>query len=248
MSLRSIQDDFRQWLTQESADAAARLGADAAPGLAVYLNTYRGQLMACLAETFTATHAWLGDAAFEAAAAMHIERTPPSSWTLDAYARDFPGTLDDLYADDPEVGELALLEQALAEAFTGTDCDPVAPESLGAIDWEQALLQLVPTCRLLPATTNASALWSALNGDTPPPPASLLQEPTRLAVWRAGFTPRFRTLEPAEAQALEEIAGGRSFGMLCARLAEEHGGETGAGLAGAWLGQWLRDGLVARIR
>jgi hypothetical protein len=42
-------------------------------------------------KTFSVVRAWLGDVAFEAAAAIHIDRMPPSSWTLDAFAQDSPG-------------------------------------------------------------------------------------------------------------------------------------------------------------
>ena len=92
MTLLDVQRSFRHWLTVESDEAATRLGVAAAPGLAVHLNTYRSQLLSCLGETFGAVRAWLGDTAFEAAAAIHVDRVPPSSWTLDAYARDFPET------------------------------------------------------------------------------------------------------------------------------------------------------------
>jgi len=254
MSLRAIQRNFRDWLTQESAAAAAALGDAAAPGLAVHLNTYRGQLMACLTEAYGVVHAWLGDEAFAAAAATHIDRVPPCSWTLDDYAQDFPDTLCTLYAADPEVAELACLEQALAKAFIGPDCDAVDPATLADIDWDRAVLKLVPTFMLLPATTNAAAIWSALAGepgaaagDSAPPQAQLLPAPAQLAVWRVGFTPRFRTLEAAEAEALALMAGGRNFGDLCALLAAREGDAAGAALAGGWLGQWLQDGVIAAV-
>jgi hypothetical protein len=58
----------------------------------------------------------------------------------------------------------------------------------------------------------------------------------------------FRTLEPGEGEALQEIAAGLRFGTLCARLVERHGETEGAALAGSWLGQWLKEGLVATVR
>jgi hypothetical protein len=107
MNLAALQRDMRSWLTVEARDAAARFGERAEPGLAVYLNNYRGQLMTCLSESFATVRAWLGEAAFDAAAAMHIDRLPPHNWTLDAYSLEFPDTIDALYPEDPEVGELA---------------------------------------------------------------------------------------------------------------------------------------------
>jgi hypothetical protein len=252
MKLLDMQRSFRDWLTAESNEAAARLGSTAAPGLAVHLNTYRSQLLACLGETFGVVRAWLGETAFEAAAATHIDRVPPSSWTLDAYAHDFPDTLNDLYPADPEVGELARLERVLAAIFVVTDCTPVTPGSLDQadweqIDWDQAIVHLVPGFTLLPVTTNAAAIWSAISNGLPPPPVASLDLPALLAVWRNGFTPTFRTLDPAEAVALEQIAGGITFGSLCALMVERCGAVEGPQLCGAWLGQWLRDGLIARV-
>jgi Putative DNA-binding domain len=252
MNLLDMQRTLREWLTAESEAAAAHLGEAAAPGLAVHLNTYRGQLLSCLSETFGTVRAWLGDTAFEAAAATHIDRIPPSSWTLDDYARDFPQTLANLYPQDPEVVELASLERTLAEVFTAQDCTPVTPETVdqdewGKIDWERATLRLVPTLIQLPLTTNAAAIWSAIQADKKPPAAALLDAPTRLALWRRGFTPTFRTLDANEALALHQVSAGTSFGELCALQVERWGEAQGPQMAAAWLGQWLRDGLIVEI-
>ena len=111
MSLLALQRDFRLWLTEESAEAADRVGAAAMPGLQIYRNNYRAQLMACMEDSFPQLRAWLGDDAFRAAAAVHIDRTPPHRWTLDAYPVDLPATLADLHPDDPEIAELARLER-----------------------------------------------------------------------------------------------------------------------------------------
>ena len=245
MSLRDLQRDFRAWLREESADAAARLGSP--NGLSVYLNTYRSQLMACLAETYQTVRAWIGDAAFEASAATHIDHVPPGSWTLDAYARDFPETLARIYPNDVEVIELARLERALAEIFVAVDATAVSAEALSGIDWDNAMLRLVPTFRLEQATTNAAAIWSAINGGSTPLAAARLPRPAMLAVWRNGFTPRFRTLDAAEAAALAHVANGMTFGALCALVVERHGETDGLALAGDWLGRWLGDGMIAAI-
>jgi hypothetical protein len=248
MSLRALQRDLRAWLTEESAEAAARLGTGAAAGLSVYLNNFRSQLMACLAETFETVHTWMGDAAFEAAAATHIDRVQPCSWTLDAYAQRFPATLEALYPDDLEIGELAHLERALAEIFVGPDSLSIAAAGIGEVDWDRAVLSLVPTFALLPARTNAAAIWSAVSEGTPPPQAMLLPEPASIALWRRGFTPAFRTVDQGEAEALRKVAAGESFGALCTMLVARHGEAAAPAMAGAWLGQWLREGLIAAIR
>jgi hypothetical protein len=247
MSLLALQRDFRNWLTTESADAGARLERGDAPGLSIYLNNYRGSLMACLQESFETTRAWLGDGAFAAAAAYHIDRLPPHSWTLDAYALDLPDTFDHLYSSDPEVAELARLECALGLAFIGRDSDAIDPASLSDVNWDVASLHFVPTLNLLRVTTNAGAIWSAIVGGVQPSPAELLPRPTSIAIWRNGLTSTFRTLDEDEATALDHMIGGWCFGELCADLIGIHGETQGLAMAGALLGQWLQDGIISAI-
>jgi hypothetical protein len=66
-------------------------------------------------------------------------------------------------------------------------------------------------------------------------------------VWREHFTARFRTIEPAELQALLLARSGLPFAALCEVLVTGSGEETGIALAGACLGQWLADGLICRV-
>ncbi|WP_068080797.1 HvfC/BufC family peptide modification chaperone [Novosphingobium rosa] len=245
MSLIALQTGLRDWLTAEQTPALQAPRAKA--GLSVYLNTYRAQLMACLSESYPTLHAWLGDDAFAAAAATHIDASPPSSWTLDAYGLGFPATLRDLYPHDPEVGDLAALECALAQAFIAPDSPPLDPASLADIDWDRARLRLIPALTLLPASSNAGAIWSAIAQGETPPPAQLLPQPGAILIWRDGFTPAFRTLETAEARALEALREGCDFGALCAMLVAREGETAGPRIAGSYLAQWLRDGLIAQI-
>jgi len=247
MSLYALQHGIRNWLTTENPAVATQCGARAPAGLSVYLNTYRGQLLDCLAESYPITRQWLGDSAFTAAAAEHIDRRPPSSWTLDAYPEGFAATLDALWPDDAEVAELAQIEAALTAAFVGADADPVDPAGLAAVDWDRAVLHLVPTCTLLPVVTNAPAIWAALAAEETPPAAAPLPTPAHLAVWRTGFAPAFRTLAPTETKALRMAAAGATFAAICARLAADHGEAAAADMAGHMLAQWLADGLVMAI-
>ena len=248
MTLAALQHDFRSWLTTESADAAGRFGERALPGLAVYLNNYRGQLMACLSASFSTVRAWLGDSAFDGAAQTHISRLPPHSWTLDAYALEFPDTIDVLYPDDPEVGDLAQLERGLGLAFVGRDAEPLELAAMGHIDWNNAILRLVPTFSLVPVTTNAAGIWSAISANQTPPAAAVLDVPAVIALWRKHDSPTFRTLEPTEASAIFMVLDGRTFGEICATIANAVGEEEGSQIAGNLLGRWLNEGIVDRIQ
>lgn len=247
MSLLALQRDFRHWLAEESGEAATRIGEAARPGLGVYLNNYRAQLVSCLEESFERVRLWLGDERFESIAAAHIDLTPPHGWTLDAYADGFPDTLDRLFADDPEVVELGWLDLALSRAFVGADAEPVDPAALGGVDWDNAVLRLTPTLQTRRFETNAGAIWSALSAEVSPPPIERLPEAATMIVWRKEFVSCFRTAEAGEGRALDLARGGASFGTLCAALIEDLGESVGVAAAGAMLGRWIGDGLVVAV-
>ena len=248
MNLVELQRDFRSWLTVEASDAAARIGDHAEPGLAVYLNNYRGQLMACLSESFVTVRAWLGEEAFDGAAATHIDRLHPYNWTLDAYPLEFPDTIDALYPEDPEVGELARLERDLGLAFVGQDAGSLDLAALAQIDWNSAILQPVATFSLLPVKTNAGAIWSAINAGETPPAAAVLDAPATIALWRKEYSPTFRTLDPLETEAILLVADGRTFGEICLLVVDAVGETEGQQVAGSLLARWIGEGLIAAVR
>lgn len=247
MSLLALQRDFRAWLAEESEEAAERLGPSARPGLSVYQNNYRAQLVSCLSEAFERVRLWIGEEPFLSIAAAHIDLTPPHAWTLDAYAVGFPDTLERLYPDDPEIAELGWLDLALSEAFVGPDAAALDPATLADLDWDNAVFRLVPTLTARPFATNAAAIWSALSAEEMPPAAQRLSEPATMIVWRKGLVSCFRTAEAGEGRALELAGSGASFGALCAALVEDLGEEAGIAAAGALLGRWIGDGLIAEI-
>ena len=247
MGMVELQRDIRAWLVKEDQWAAQRLGPDAAPGLRIYQNNYRAQLIACLDESFAHTRDWLGHDAFHRAIAAHIDRVPPSSWTLDAYTRDVPETLAALYPHDPEIAELAWLDRALGDAFVGPDAQPLSTAILSDVDWDRAVLHFTPTLDLTDATTNAAAIWAALAANEAPPAVELLPEAGALLVWRHEFISRFRMIDVDEQQAIILTRSGASFAELCTLLIATHGETDGVALAGALLGRWLTDGLITDI-
>jgi hypothetical protein len=246
MSLLALQQDFRAWLHVGQGPSDPRISGEARAGLDVYRNNYRGQIVACLEESFAVTRAWLGEAAFQDAIFAHTGRKPPHSWSLDHFPDDFPSTLARLYPGDAEVTELATLELALSHAFVAADAVPVVPGDLAGVEWDRARLHLTPSLRMYGLTTNAPAIWWAITAETMPPPVELLPNRGEILVWRHDETPRFRTTDQAEADALRHIDKGMNFGLLCAALVDA-GGDDPAAVAGQWLAQWISDGLIIEI-
>ena len=239
MTLLTLQRQFGAWLRDGDATAVPK-------GMLVYQNNYRAALTACLEDGFARTCAWIGGDAFEQAVIHHVGRVPPSSWTLDAYMRDFPESLALLYPDDPEVAELALLELALAEAFVAPDAEPLSCAEAQQLDWDATVLRFSPTMDLLPVTTNACAIWSALASGCMPPSVERLDLAQTVLVWRRDQVSHFRLLDAREERAIRLAKSGLSFACLCDRLVGSEGEAEGIALAGQWLGRWLTDRLLAR--
>ena len=240
MSLLDLQRDFGAVLRTEPDECGHA-------GIRVHQNNYRGSLLACLDDSFARTRDWIGGDAFREAARHHIERVPPSSWTLDAYPRDFPDTLRLQYPDDPEIAELAWLELALAEAFVGPDAEPLSAADAANVDWDRAVLQFTPTLDICRFTTNACALWSAMTAGERPSAVVLLDVPEIVLVWRYEQISCFRPIDAQEEWAILQARAGTPFTDLCAALVDLHGGEDGVAVAGRLLGRWLADGLLTGI-
>lgn len=246
MSLLALQQDVRTWLHLGDIPSLDRFPVETRAGLAVYQNNFRGQIIACLEESFAVTRAWLGDDAFRAAIVEHVAQAPPSSWSLDHYPDAFPPTLARLYPADPEVAEIASLELALGTAFVAADATPVAASELANVDWDRARIDLCPSLKQLPLTTNAPAIWSAIVAGTTTPPVETLSNSRELLVWRNGEVPHFRTADQAEARALRLVGEGLDFGSLCAGLVDVASDDP-ALIAGRWLAQWISDGMIVAI-
>jgi len=247
MNLATWQRDFQAWLVDASEDAADRLGEKAVAGLSVYQNNYRGQLVECLEHSFPQVHTWLGDEAFLHAAITQINSHPPHAWTLDAYACDFDATLIKLYPENPDLHELAWIENALSEAFVAADAQPLAVDALATIDWDTARLRLAPSLRHRLATTNANAIWSALSQNETPPEGEMLPDTGGLIVWRRQFTSCLKRVDSIEYDALLSIQQDGRFSTLCDRLVEHLGDDAGVAKAGALLASWLGSELIVDI-
>jgi len=246
MNLAALQHAMGGYLVDAPENNFAKMMRHS-PGLGVYRNNYRGSLLACLRDTYEKCWAWLGDEGFDAAASAYIDQCAPTSWTLDAYGHDFDQALHLLYPNDPEIAELAWLEWAMRRAFDGPDAVPVDATHIANVDWERVSFSMIPTLKLSNTMSNAAAIWSALDADEAPPAAQLLSVPAALCVWRQGLSPCFRTLNTPEVHLLDMAIGGMSFGSMCQQLAEDCGSEVASALAGTALGQWLRDGLIAKL-
>lgn len=248
MNLRQLQGDFCSYLRSDGAMPLASVAPAAQRGLSVYHFAHRATLGAALRDVYERTHAWLGDARFDHAAARHIAHHPPASWTLADYGAGFDATLSALYPDHPEVAELAWLDWTLRVAFNGPDSPALDLASLAEVDWDSARLILNPTLATRPVVSNVALIWQALDDETDPPAAGRLPSGAVLTVWRQGLMPRFQTIDAIEQEALVLASQGASLGDICAMLAGGSSGpDAAAALAGAMLQRWLAEAVLVAL-
>ncbi|KIH80768.1 DNA-binding domain-containing protein [Pseudomonas batumici] len=259
MRLNDWQLAFEDYLLGEDATADAALGAsliggpslDVETGLAIYHNAYRARLQETLRSDFPTVRHWLGDDEFDALTAAYLRECPSSHYSLRWLGAGFEAFV--LRHLVPEQGaplaELIRLEWAFTLAFDalpGAALTLEAMASLPAEAWPALRLERVPSVQWLDGRFNSLAMWRAVKAETAFPDSLELDEPQVCLVWRAGLVCQYRSLESAEAHALNGMLhDGWSFAELCAELAGSLG--EGAPLqAVSWLKQWVNDGLVCQ--
>lgn len=248
------QEKFLACLQDDDAPLPAGFDARRAAGMDVYRNAYRARLIEVLRSTFERTVNLVGDEAFAQAAAHHLILHPPGSWTIDLVGQRFAKTCADLFAQDPDVGELAWLEWTMHCAFTAADTAPITRASFAAAtagfdagQWDSLCLALMPGTALRPVTFDIPALWRAL-GDPAGAQPVLLEEAHWLLVWRDDELPVFALVPCAEGQALADMQGGTPFGQACADALHGTDAAEAVARAGAMLQGWIDMGLIEGVR
>lgn len=258
-NLGALQQAFMAQLLDEDAPLPRGWGNRHATGMSVYRGNYRSALVEAMRNTYERTEKWVGEAAFRRAAAHHLIAHPPSSWTIDDAGAGFDLTCAELFAKDPEVAELAWLEWIMLKASTAPDVAPLALPGFGAAtsgfgdeDWADMRLSFVPGSRARVLAHDLRAIWKALGEEGLVRPQFAIEGETGCLVWREGERATFIMVEADEARAFEAMRQGSSYGEVCMEIATKgdpsETAQTDAVMrAGAMLGRWLNEGLIAAI-
>lgn len=259
-SLVQRQEAFLAAILDGNAPLPEGWGNSQAAGMAVYRGNYRSALMGALAETYERTALYLGEGAFQQACINHAIKHPPSGWTIDEAGAGFDATCGELFAQNPEVAELAWLEWAMLELATAPDTQPLTPEAFSAAaaefgdqDWGDLRLAFQPRAVARLIGHNLTALWQALGQDGAARPDITLTGPQTCLVWREGERPTFILAEADHAEAFGAMQAGAAYGEVIALLIGEEAEpspdaiQNAAMRAGAMLGRWLQEGVVVAI-
>jgi Putative DNA-binding domain len=218
----------------------------------VYRYAYGSRLVDAMRNDHELLHLYLGDEMFDEMGAAYVKAHPSENANLRWYSRGVPDFLrsTEPYSNYPVLTDLAALERALNDAFDATEGPVVDLSEMAEFSpdsWPDLEFAPHPSAARLDLGTNASAVWLALKNDEPPPDAKLVEEPSRLLIWRQDTTPMFRELSTEEAMMWDEAAKGIPFGVLCEMLATYDDPDGAAARGAGYLHGWITSGLLTGV-
>ena len=251
MQLQALQSQFQKALLIDQPADAALLSARGMAQFGVYRTAYRARLRAALRDNYDTLPLVMGDDAFDALANAYIESYPSQHYSLRWFGHrlcDFMAANEPL-VDHPAMVDLARMEWALRQAFDAAPAPLLSSEALAAVpasDWADLQLSLQPSVQCLALQWAVGPIWHALKSgqDELAPPEALDHH---LLVWRQGMNTQWKSLTPTEADFVQGLLARRSFGQLCAALAERVGEEQAAATAVALLGDLLQAGALCAL-
>lgn len=261
MRLKEWQLVFESFLLDDDATANPVLGKsliggptlDVGTGLAIYHNAYKARLVEVLRNDFVAILHWMGDDEFDRLASSYIRHSPPGHYSLRWLGKGFEGFIREHLVPEQSapLAELASLEWAFTLAFDAPAGQPLTLQSMATLapeEWPELRVKPTPSLQWLECRFNSLSLWRSVKEESDFPDSTVLEIPQACLIWRCELICHYRSLDPAEATALNGLlAGGWNFSELCTQLAVIYG--EGAPLqAVTWLKQWVQDGLLERLQ
>lgn len=229
-------------------DAIAQTRMPAGTGLRIYRNAYDARLREALEHDHAALAHHLGDARWRALCADYIAACPSRHHSLRDFGNALPQYLRTApaYAGAAELAQLAAFERGLLDSFDAADAAPALWRDLATLPparWPTLLPHLHPSVRVLRFDCNVVEIWRAAKQSHAPP--AVTRRASTWVLWRdAERVGRFRSLEPAEADAVGHIAAGGDLAGLCDVLAASHAADAVPGAMLAVLQRWCGDGWI----
>jgi hypothetical protein len=253
-SLAELQRDLqRHVLTGDAAITEAVNGTVAVPAatrLAVYFGAYRWRLIEAVAANMPRLQQLLGEQEFAAIAGRYVDDYPSRFASIRWFGDRLAQVLAQSHPAQPWLAELAQWEWALASSFDARDAQPASIEALAAIapgDWAELRLEFHPSVQYLRMTTNAPALFKALTEEQPLPEPVAHEKLQPWILWRQQLKTQYRSLEPAEAAALEVVREGGTFAAMCEALCNWYDADDVPLHAAGMLKRWLVEEMLIAV-
>ena len=257
-TLALLQEDFQAFMLRGAPDIESQVVGTArvpvATRLAIYGEGYGSRLIEVLESNYPALARLLGPEDFAALGLAYVRAHDSHFRSVRYYGNELADFLaaEPQYAEVPVLSELARWEWAMTEAFDAADAVPIDPGAFASVPpehWSGLRFELHPSVRQLALYWNVPQIWKALTGggEERVPPA-VERQPTVWMLWRQDLQTYFRSLQAAEATALDIVRGGGSFGGICAALVAHFGEEETPLRAAGYLRGWTEAGLISSLR
>ncbi|MDJ0880343.1 MAG: DNA-binding domain-containing protein [Gammaproteobacteria bacterium] len=238
------EDFIKDIVSSENALAEHRLGA--------YYNAYRIRLIDCLATDFPVLRKEVGAEAFEYLVLDYLKLYPSEHPSVRWVGRHMVEFLQHSTHENRDfLAELAQFEWAQGLSFDAANSDQIFTMDAMAVippeQWPSMSFAFSPSTRWLDLYWNIPPYWTALDTDGKAPQKQIEEYPTRWLIWRKDLRPNWRSLEAAEAWAIEASFKGANFAELCEGLLEWFGEESVAMSAAGYLKQWIHDEIITDI-
>ncbi|HYD48838.1 MAG TPA: DUF692 family protein [Terriglobales bacterium] len=222
-------------------------GCDAHARIHVYAAGYLARLRSALQEAYPALAHLCGRRRFAELVDRFVAVSPPVTYDLNqcgAGLRDYLGG-DPLTAELPFLADLARLEWAIVRAFHADV--PASAEGKAAArgslaDWVSSTIDLRSDVAVVSSPWPIVTLWQARETAIEQIDLDLHTGGQSALIYRDGHEVCCEVIPAAEATALTVLSQQRS---LEAVIGEVLRGGGDVATAGAWLGRWLRAGMIA---
>ena len=252
-SLRTLQTKFLAYLRTPLAQMHGAIvdtaSVSAEVRLKIYADAYRLRLVDALADNFPVLQVLLGDDTFAELGTAYLEAQPSQHFSIRFFGHrliEFLATQGP-YAQQPVLADLAKFEWTLRDVFDAADATALTTEGLARIApdaWPDTHFQLHPTVRRLDLTSNAPAIWQAIDQQCDPPTPQYDPHFTAWLIWRSELKIYFRSLEVDEAWAIDALRLDMPFADLCAGVCEWVDESHAALRAARFIHRWLSEGVL----
>lgn len=255
--LDRLQAAFQDFiLTRDPAVNAAIIGiakVDATTRLGIYANAYRLRLLEALDTDYPGLHTIAGDEEFERIGRAYIDAHPSTFRSLRWFGDRMSEFLrtSEPYCQYPVFAEMAAFEWAMSDAFDAADSPLASVENMAAIAadaWPASRFTPHASLRRLDLHWSVPTVWKAIDAEQDPPALDESDVPIAWLVWRRDLRTYFRSLDVAEAWAVDAMTRGETFSMICEGLTEWIDTQNVPMHAAGLLKRWLTDGLIHEIR
>lgn len=221
----------------------------AATRLKIYSDAYRLRLIEALEANYPVLAKLLGDEAFGRMTQEYLAIHPSRHFSIRWFGHRLPEFLREFadYSDKPWLAELAEWEWKIAAAFDAADATPLSVDDIAQVtpdNWAELRFTLHPSVQRVSLSTNVVTIVKSAADDIALPSPAPLDANVNWLIWRNSLAVQYRSLEPAEAAALDAIATGATFGGMCEAIAHLVDEEAAPLMAATFLKNWLGDQLL----